>query len=237
MTTIQGSITKLVDNSNAMFQSLGYITSNMANYNTNSYKAQRFETYMGPGGAIRGAVRTDYSQGDLVVTKRELDVGIEGSGFIPITGKNGESAYTRGGSFAVNSEGYIVSNNGWLVGSGIKLPTNYEKIKIEPDGKVLVKEKKDSSYTEAGKIPLVNFSNPEGLEIKEGNMVKATEESGKPELLTEHFKIEQGKTERANFDPYTFVNETLKINGSIIAGARFIKALDQMYRESISLRQ
>jgi len=236
MATIQGSIAKLVDNSNAMFESLGYISSNIANYNTNSYKAQRFETYMNPEGPIMGVERVDYTPGDLLATLRELDVAVEGQGFIPVTGKKGESAYIRGGSFAVNSEGYIVSRDGWLIGGGIKLPANYERLKIEPDGKVMIQDTLESAFRKIGKIPLVAFKNPEGLELAEGGLVKETDKSGKPELLQEHLKIKQGKIEKANFDPYTFISETLKINGTILSSSRFIKVMDQMYRESTNLR-
>lgn len=236
MTTIQGSISKLVDNSKVMFESLGHISSNVANYNTNCYKAQRFETYMKPGGSVEGAVRIDQSAGAHMATFRELDVAIEGQGFIPVTSKHGEVAYTRGGSFAINSEGYIVSTNGWLVGGGIKLPANYERIKINPDGTVLSKGTKETTFKEIGKMPIVTFKNPEGLELAEGNMVKPSGESGKAELLLGHSKIKQGKIEKANVDPHAFINETLRINAGILSSSKFIKLLDNIYRDSISLR-
>ena len=236
MTTIHGSISKLVDNSKIMFESLGCISSNIANYNTNSYKAQRFETFMKAGGVIQGVVRTDHSAGDLMATFRELDVGIEGMGYIPVTGKKGEVSYIRGGSFAVNSEGYIVSNGDMIVGGGIKLPVNYEKIKIKPDGTVLTSSSKENIFKEIGKIPVVTFKNPEGLAIEEGNLVKQTAESGKAELVLNHTKLKQGKIEKANIDPFFMINETLRINASILSSSKFIKLLDNMYRESISLR-
>ncbi len=236
MTTIQGSISKLMDNSKVMLDSLGYISTNLANYNTNCYKAQHFETYMNAGGSVRGVVRIDQSAGDQVATGRNLDVAIDGAGFIPITDKKGGISYTRGGSFAVNSEGYLVSNDGWLVGSGIKLPANYEKIKIKTNGAVLVQKSKELPFEEIGKIPVVVFKNPEGLKIEEGNIVKATKDSGAPELLLAHAKIQQGKIERANFDPFTFIDQTLAVNGSILSSSAFIRIMDQMYRESINLR-
>ena len=88
-----------------------------------------------------------------------------------------------------------------------------------------------------GKIPVVVFQNPEGLEIAEGNTVKETEGSGKPELLLGHAKIRQGMLERGNVDGYALVNETIKLNGSIISSTRVIKILDEIYKESINLRQ
>ncbi|OGI01247.1 MAG: hypothetical protein A2Y25_01815 [Candidatus Melainabacteria bacterium GWF2_37_15] len=237
MTTIQGSISKLVDNSNNSFQSLGYVSSNMANWNTTSYKGQRFETFMGPENVLSGVVRIDTSPGSNLATFRQLDVALEGTGYIPITNEKGEILYTRDGSFAVNSDGYIVSKHNALVGGGIKLPANYERIKISTDGTVNIQKEKYAPFETIGKIPVVVFQNPEGLEIAEGNTVKETEGSGKPELLLGHAKIRQGMLERGNVDGYALVNETIKLNGSIISSTRVIKILDEIYKESINLRQ
>ena len=93
MVTIQGSIAKLTHNSNIMFESLGYIASNIANYNTNSYKAQRFETYLDANGSLKGAVRIDHAAGDHVASLRQLDIAIDGAGYIPVTDKKGEVSF------------------------------------------------------------------------------------------------------------------------------------------------
>lgn len=237
MTTIQGSISKLATNSNAMFECFGYISSNVANLNTNGFKAQRFETFLNPDGSMEGVLRTDYSQGSLIKTGVELDVGIDGPGFIPVTNKNGAVAYTRDGSFKVNSEGYLVSDDGWLVADGIKIPANYEKLKIQTDGTVTVLKSIDSTFETIGKIPLVSFNNPEGLKKLEGNKVEPTKDSGKATLLTENCSIKQGMLEKSNVDIFAYVNESLKLNGSLIASTRLVKVIDEIYRQSINLRQ
>jgi len=237
MTTVQGSIAKLVVNSNAMFESLGHITTNIANMNTNGYKAQRFETYMHVDGSMEGTLRTDYKTGGIVRTGRELDIAIDGPGFIPITNKDGNVAYTRDGSFGVNSEGYLVASGGSLVGDGIKIPANYEKLKIQPDGTVSVLKSKALEFETVGKIPLVTFANPEGLEKLEGNRVAPSKDSGKPVLLSTHTSFKQNSLERANVDVYAYVNDTLKINGSLISSTRLVKVIDDIYRQSINLRQ
>lgn len=236
MTTIQGSISRLVDNSSAMFESLSYVSSNIANYSTDSYKSPRFETFMTADGMVQGRTRVDHSPGSLLATYRELDTSIDGIGYIPITDSKGNTAYTRGGSFAKNAEGYIVTGSGWLVGGGIKLPANYEQLKIKPDGTVNVLTQKEGEWKEIGKIPLVVFKNPEGLEAAEGSIFKETEKSGKPELVLEHDRIKQCMLERPNFDAYALISDTLKVNASIMAGNRFIKIMDDLYRDSISLR-
>lgn len=237
MTTIQGSISKLVTNSNAMFETLGYLSTNVANMNTNGYKAQRFETYLNVDGTLEGRLRTDYSKGDLVRTGHDLDIGIDGQGFIPVTSKDGTVAYTRDGSFTVNSEGYIVTPDGWLVGDGIKLPANYQKLKIDTDGTVNVLKTNDTTFEKLGKIPLVSFNNPEGLKRLEDNKVAPTEDSGKPTLIADNTSIKQGTLEKSNVDVFTYVNENLKLNGSLIASTRLVKVIDDIYRQAINLRQ
>ena len=237
MATIQGSIAKLLVNSNAMFESLGYLSTNVANMNTNGYKAQNFETYLNVDGTIGGRIRTDYSNGSLVRTGKEFDIGIDGPGFIPVTDKNGSVAYSRDGSLSVNAEGYLVSADGWLIADGIKIPANYEKLKIQTDGTISVLKTVGGSFEKLGKIPLVFFNNPEGLEKLEGNKVSPTESSGEPTLLTESACIKQGMLEKSNVDVYTYVNEGLKTNASLIASTRLVKVFDTLYREAINLRQ
>lgn len=237
MTTLNGMISRLGENSMAMFESLGYISTNIANYNTTAFKAQRFDTYLNPDGSLEGTARTDYARGSMMVTLRPLDIAIDGAGFIPVTNKKGDTSYTREGSFAVDAKGYLVSSDGWMVADGIKIPPNYEKLKISPEGNVEILSKKGLEFKKVGKIPLVSFNNPEGLKILEGNKVVPTEKSGKACLITDHASIKQGKLEGSNIDIYAFVNETLKINGSLITSTKYLKFIDEIYRQSINLRQ
>lgn len=237
MTTIQGSISKLVTNSNAMFESFGYISTDVANLNTNGFKAQRFETYLNVDGSLEGKLRTDYSKGDLVRTGKDLDIGIDGAGFIPVTKKDGTVAYTRDGSFAVNSDGYMVTSDGWLVADGIKIPANYQKLKIQTDGTVTVLKTNDTTFEKIGKILLVSFNNPEGLKKLENNKLVQTKDSGKATLIADNTSIKQGTLEKSNVDVFTYVNESLKLNGSLIASTRLVKVVDELYRQAINLRQ
>ena len=90
MTTIQGIINKGVVNAELQFEKMGYISSNIANYNTSGYKAVRFEQMLSENGYLSGVERRDYSQGDIQRTDREFDVAIEGVGFIPVTPHNAD---------------------------------------------------------------------------------------------------------------------------------------------------
>ncbi len=237
MTTLQGLIRRGIINTNVQFERLGYISSNIGNLNTNAYKQVRFEQILDENGYLDGEVRYDYSQGAFMKTNRHLDVALTGPGFIPVTSPNGEVQYTRDGSFKLDKDGYIVTNDGYLVGDGIKVPVNHEGLRIKQDGTVMIIEKGHTQHTVLGKIPVVQFQNPEGLKSTEYNKVIPTADSGEPMLLKEHNYIAQGGLERSNANYIANVNEVLRLNSSMIAGTRLIKVIDDMYQRSINLTQ
>ena len=72
-------------------------------------------------GVMIGETYTDYSQGSFKVTGNTFDLGLEGSGFfnIEFASKSGTTStrYTRDGSFSVNNEGMVVTEDGdYLLG-------------------------------------------------------------------------------------------------------------------------
>ena len=237
MTTLQGLIRRGIINTNMQFERLGYISSNIGNLNTNAYKSVRFEQLLDENGYLDGQIRYDYRQGHFLRTDRELDIALSGPGFIPVTSPNGDVQYTRDGSFKVNKEGYLITNDGYLVGDGIKIPVNHEGIRIKQDGTVIAIQKGHLQQEVLGKIPLVQFQNQEGLKPIEGNRVIPTEESGEPKLVKEHSYITQGGIERSNVNYIGNINEILRLNSSMIAGTRLIKIIDDMYQRSINLTQ
>lgn len=237
MTTLQGLITRGIINTNVQFERLGYISSNIGNLNTNAYKQVRFEQILDENGYLDGEVRYDYSQGAFMKTNRPLDVALTGPGFIPVTSPNGEVQYTRDGSFKLDKDGYIITNDGYLVGDGIKVPVNHEGLRIKQDGTVLIIEKGHTQHTVLGKIPVVQFQNPEGLKPVENNKVVPTADSGEPMLVKEHNYVAQGGLERSNSHYISNINEVLRLNSSMIAGTRLIKVIDDMYQRSINLTQ
>ena len=234
---LQGLIRRGIINTNVQFERLGFVSSNIGNLNTNAFKAARFEQILDENGYLDGRVRYDYAQGSTLRTKKILDVALTGPGFIPVTSENGDVKYTRDGSFRVNNEGYLMTNDGYLVGEGIKLPVNHENIRIKSDGTIINFTPGKTNSEVIGKIPVVQFQNPEGLERAESNMVIATDESGPPMLLKDHQYILQGHVERSNTDYIGNVNEVLRLNASLIASTRLIKVVDDLYQKSINLTQ
>lgn len=237
MYNLQGLIRKNIVNTNMQFEKLGYVSTNVTNYSTNAYKPVRFETILSEDGYLSGEVRTDFAQGSIRLTHRPFDIAINGAGFIPVTSENGEVTYTRDGSMTVNKDGYLITNDGHLIGDGIKIPMNYYKILIQKDGTVECISQNGDVPEKIGKIPIVQFQNQEGLKLANGNKFIATQESGEPVLLKSHESIQQGFLEMSKTNIYSSVNEVLRLNASMIASTKLMKVIDDMYTKAITLNE
>jgi len=239
MYNLQGLVRKSINNSSSMFERLSYVGTNFANYNTNGYKSIRFEQILSDDGYVNGVIRTNHESGDLKITGNPYDVAIKGQGFIPIVSPDGEVAYTRDGSFKRGKDGYLMTNDNWIVGAGIKLPANLYKFQIKPDGRVFSYESaEDKGGKFLGTIPLVQFDCPEGLEQDtHGNRMWQTNESGEPQLVKNHNMIAQNYLENSNTNIYTSVNDMLRLNASMLASMSILKVTDDMYNKSINIRE
>lgn len=145
-------------------------SNNLANVNTTGFKADFVQArsmgvYYGEGQPTRAyalaeSPATDFSQGPLVMTGRELDMAVEREGFIAVLSADGQEAYTRAGSLFVDSLGMLRTGNGLPVlgnGGPIALPPS-EKIEIAKDGTISViplGQAKDA-IVQADRIKLVN---------------------------------------------------------------------------------
>lgn len=237
MQNIQGMIRKSVNNTQVQFDKMGCIGNNFANYSTNGFKSLRFEQMLDEDGHLSTAVRTNVQQGSIKITGNPYDVAINGDGYIPVTSKTGEVQYTRDGNFKLNKDGYLVTNDDWLVGEGIQVPTNCYKLSIKSNGTVTTMDSSQAPEKTIGTIPLVQFRNPEGLTQGTNNKLKPTDEAGDAKLVKDHDYIAQNALELSNTNIYDSVSDMLRLNASMIASLRMAKVVDDMYNKSINLRQ
>ena len=237
MTTIQGIINKGIVNAELQFEKMGYISTNVSKYNTYGYKTVRFEQMLDEHGYLSGVERTDFSQGAIQRTQRDFDVAIDGMGFFPVTSPTGDVTYTREGSFKVDKDGYLITNDGYLVGDGIQVPIDYDNIQIKPNGDIEVFSNDGTQREILGTIPLVNFQNPEGLRKADNNKYYLTAESGEPLLIKNHTRLRQGNIEVTNIDMLNEVNSILRLNASMLASFKVMQTVNDMYSKALQLNQ
>ena len=110
-------------------QKLNVIGNHLANINTIGYKASTVQFMdlvsqsvggssanpMQVGlGVVTGSISPVFSQGAIENTREATNVAIQGNGFFVVRGDNGVS-YTRAGNFSLNSDGTLVTPDGFKV--------------------------------------------------------------------------------------------------------------------------
>jgi flagellar basal-body rod protein FlgG len=163
----------------ADFQDLLYQTLRRAG--TTSSSGTEVPTGIQVGHGVKtAAVQKIFLQGDFMQTQNELDLTIEGKGFFQILRPDGEIAYTRSGSFKLDSDGRVVTADGYPLEPEITVPDDTVNITVGPSGTVSVLQAGDTEATEMGDIELAMFSNQAGLKNVGKNLYLTTDASGDP---------------------------------------------------------
>ncbi len=183
---------------------LDTIANNLANVNTTAFKQQRaqfqdlvYQTFRAAGATAGGAASTpqasqiglgsrfassttSFSLGTFQPSGDPMHMAINGEGFFQVTLPDGTAAYTRDGSFAIDSANQVVSADGYLLEPGLTIPTGSSQISISQTGIVSAKLPGQDEVTEVGQIQLVVFTNPAGLTRMGQNLYLASAGSGAP---------------------------------------------------------
>lgn len=180
------------------------ISNNLANVNTAGFKRGRanfqdlmYQQIKAPGaeasaagtqlpsgiqvglGVQTASIEYVFDEGSFQQTSNPLDIAIQGRGFFQIQLANGETGYTRSGSFGRDAQGQLVTASGNPLLPNITLPTDTQNIHIAQDGTVSV-EQPGSLSSVVGQIQVVAFSNPAGLSHLGNSIFQATNASGEP---------------------------------------------------------
>jgi flagellar basal-body rod protein FlgG len=161
--------------SRAEFEDLMYQTIRLAG--TMNESGNRVPTGMQVGMGVRPVtVHKFFTQGSFQNTGNTLDIAIEGDGFF-LVDRNGQDAYTRDGSFKLDSDGRVVTANGYPLQPEFTVPTDTVNITVTEDGHIAALDANGSELSSAD-IDLYNFINPAGLNAIGKNLYVETEASG-----------------------------------------------------------
>ena len=241
------------------------ISNNIANVNTTGFKRSRsdfqdllYQTVREPGtvsssgneiptgiqvglGTRPVATAKIFDQGDYKHTGGETDMAIEGDGFFQITQPNGEIAYTRAGAFKINSEGQLVTSDGFLMDPEITIPSDAKSISIETDGTVSVILAGQTEPSEIGTIELAKFSNPAGLKSIGRNLYLQTSASGDAVTGTageEGFgTIAQGYLEMSNVNIVEEMVNMIVAQRAYEVNSKAIQTADDMLQMANNLKR
>lgn len=120
-----------------------------------------------------------FRQGALERTGRDLDVAIDGEGFLVARDVDGTLAYTRDGALGVDASGRLVTSSGRPLVPEVVLPAGSRVAAITSDGQVLVATGEGEPLA-IGQLQMARFSNPSGLQPIGDNLFVATPAAGEP---------------------------------------------------------
>jgi flagellar basal-body rod protein FlgG len=251
---------------NAQSSLVDVTSNNLANINTNGFKRNEvsfqdliYVNEVAPGGAasqgqqvpsgiqIGSGVRVSstpkiFTQGTQVSTQAPLDVAIDGQGFFQVALPSGETRYTRDGAFQLNSNGNLVTADGFLVQPQVTIPQDAVSITIGSDGTVSVINAGASNATvPLGQLTLVRFPNSPGLSAEGRNLFAETASSGSPIIATPGQSgtglLRQGSVERSNVEAVSELVNLILAQRAFEFNTRAIRTSDEMLSSSTNLVQ
>jgi flagellar basal-body rod protein FlgG len=249
----------------AQSMNIDVIANNIANVTTTGFKRSRaefqdllYETMQPPGGSTSEntqaptgiqlghgvrpvAVAKNFAEGELQLTKNELDLAIEGNGFFQVTLPNGTTAYTRAGAFKLDKEGRIVTPDGFLLDPEISIPTDTLTVSVGLDGTISALRAGDSAPRQLGTIQLARFTNPAGLQSMGKNLFLPTDASGTAVVGTAGERnfgtISQGFLETSNVSIVDEMVNMITAQRSYETNSKVVQASDDMLQTANNLKR
>ncbi|MCV2872457.1 flagellar basal-body rod protein FlgG [Defluviimonas sp. WL0050] len=241
------------------------ISNNLANMSTTGYNARRaefadlhYQQLTRPGtlnasdgtivptgvqvglGVRPAAVTVNVAQGSLSASGGDLDVAIEGLGYLEVTLPSGLSAYTRDGALKRTGEGLIVTSDGYQVAPGITIPSDTRSLSINASGEVYAYFSDRVQPELLGQLTLAGFVNEKGLEAIGSNLFLETSASGPAAIAAPGEDglgtLRQGFLEDSSVDAVREITDLIEAQRGYELNAKVITAADQMLGATTQVR-
>jgi len=239
------------------------VANNLANMNTTGYQRRRVEFHdliyknsPRPDGAgsrageqVPGGVQTGLGvdltsvyrvteQGSMRATESAFDLAIQGKGYFQVQLPNGETAYTRDGTFQLDATGTLVTQDGFPVLPGITVPADAVDVTINAAGEVLVTQGNSATPSNVGNLQISLFPNEGGLRAEGNNLYTATEASGAATASTPGQTaagaILQGFIEVSNVNAVEEIADMIRAQRAYDMNSKVMQTADQMMASSKS---
>lgn len=248
----------------AQQMNLDNIANNLANSSTAGFRSRRiqfqdmiYQNMVTPGAAATqqttvaaglqiglgtrpGVSEVVQTQGEFSSTGNTLDLAIQGTGFFQIQLPDGQTGYTRSGSFQMDSQGNVVTADGNPLIPAIAIPSAAQSVSIGSDGTVSVTLPGQTAAQQIGVIQLAMFANPGGLNSVGNNLLMPTTASG-PAIVgnpggTDGLgTLQQGMVEQSNVNVVDEFINMIVAQRAYESNSRVVQATDQMLQQLNSL--
>lgn len=222
------ALTTAASGGRSCLRQIDLISANIAQANTIGYKRSRMI------GSTHQATETLFEQGKLQATQRELDLAIEGEGFLRVLLPDQTVAFTRAGNLRLDDQGNLMTSDGHLVDPPVMVPQGFSRIVIGPTG--LVQGFDGEELQELGRIELTRFANPSGLQAAGATLFRETPAAGE-RIDGAPGVIRQGHLEQSNVDHLRELADLVQAQRAFEINSRMMQAADEILQSINTLRR
>ena len=229
-----------------MLEQQSVVANNIANASTTGFRAQmsafRAAEVFGEGAATRAFVvdsttTADFTPGAIQHTGRDLDVAVEGAGWIAVQTASGGEAYTRNGSLQVNVNGVLQTRNGLSVlgdGGPIAIPAD-TRITVGGDGTVSTVPTGNTQATQVTAIGRIKLVNPAEAELVRGDDGLFRLKNGAPAEADAKVKLQGGSLESSNVSVVESMISMISISRQFDMQMKILQNADSNDRQASQL--
>jgi flagellar basal-body rod protein FlgF len=211
---------------------------NLANTQTTGFKSDleqfRSRPVFGAGFptrvyAMNDKPGVDFSTGAMQTTGGDLDVAINGEGYLAVQGADGKEAYTRAGDLHITPEGFLQTGAGLPVlgQDGPILIQPAEKVTIGSDGTISIIPLGSGNATtqvEVGRIKLIKSAS-ETLEKSTDGLLRAKD--GQPVTASADVRLAQGVLEGSNVNAISAMVDMIELARNFELQTKVMKSVDE----------
>jgi flagellar basal-body rod protein FlgF len=220
---------------------------NLANAQTSGFKSDleqfRSMPVYGPGFPTRVYAMaerpgTDMSPGAVQQTGRDLDVAIDGEGWLAVQGADGKEAYTRAGDLRITPDGLLQTGTGLQVlgqDGPISVPPS-QKLEIGKDGSISVIPLGATS-TNLATVDRIKLVKPalDNLEKRNDGLMHVKD--GKPVEASADVSLIQGAVESSNVNAISAMVDMIELSKNFELQTKVMKSADENAGASARLMQ
>ncbi len=179
----------------------------------------------------------NFDAGSIILTERELDVAVQGDGWVAVQAPDGNEAYNRGGNLQISAQGMLETASGLPVmgdNGPIQLPVPLAKVEIAQDGtvSVLPQGAPGDAMAVAGRIKLVR---PLNSEMEKGNDGLFRRKDGQIADASINVSLLSGAIETSNVNAVGEMTYMISLQRQFELQVKMMKSAEEMDRQQNQL--
>jgi flagellar basal-body rod protein FlgG len=239
---MRGEVGSILSGTMSQEMRLEVLSNNMANANTVGFKEDRVFRLPETPASVWNNLSSDstkdlsinnisslptgtfinFEQGQLKETGNALDIALDGEGFFSVQTSQGLQ-YTRKGNFVLNTDGTLVTQEGYPVQGkgGGQIQISGQQVLVDPSGAIIVDD------VEVGSLNIVEFANKKGL-LKIGDSLYRQQNSNDLGTPASKTMVQQGFIEGSNVDPIKMMTEMINVIRGYESYQKVLQSLNEI---------